>query len=254
MRLYKKRIGEYKKLVQGQYVNEMSVQNTIRQCQNVMIGQENIRISYFEFIYEQSKFIKKRWWGLQSLVLILLWLLLRDPENTEYMGRITGILVEVFVILIIPEIWKNRRYLAIEIERTSFYSLRQICAARMLLFAIVDLMMMMIFFIVAFHTVQISIYNMAINFLIPLNVSSCICFRLLYSQWMESEYIAVFVSMIWIILWSVIVTNNVLYHIIADPIWIGLIILSFGYLCFLIRKGQMNCEKVWRNQFDGINA
>lgn len=254
VKLYKKRIGEYKKLVQGQYVNDISVQNTMRQCQNVIIGQKRARTSYFEFLYEQSKFIKKRWWSLQGMVLLILWLLLRDSESVEYMGRITGILVEVFVILIIPEIWKNRRHLAVEIERTSFYSLRQICAARMLLFAIVDLMMVMIFFIVTFHTVPISICDMVINFLIPFNVSSCICFRLLYSKWMESEYIAVIVSMVWIILWSVIVTHNALYHIIVDPIWIGLIILSFGYLIFLIRKAQMNCEKVWKNQINGINA
>lgn len=252
MKLYKKRIEDYKTLVQGEYVKEASIQKAIKHCRGVITKQSNMRSSYFEFLYEQSMFIKKKWWLMQGTVLMALWFILRDFDGSEYMGRIIGVLATVFVVLIIPEFWKNRRNSAVEIEKASFYSLRQICAARILLFAIVDFIMLMVFFIITYHTVQISIYSMIINFLIPFNVSGCICFRLLYSKCPESEYIAVFGSMVWITIWTAVVVNNSLYYAIAKPVWIGLVMLSFGYLVFLIKKSQMNCEKIWRVYTDGI--
>ncbi|MDE6853260.1 MAG: hypothetical protein K2J67_12405 [Lachnospiraceae bacterium] len=251
---YQKRITAYKALIQNHYVKESSIQNVIQQTKIAGIPQDHIRISYFEFLLEQSKFIRKKWWGLQGSALILLWLLLQDSGSTEYMERTMGILATIFVILIIPEVWKNRKYSAVEIERTSFYSLRQICAARTILFAIVDSIMILVFFMVTFHTMQISIYKMVINFLIPFNVSSCICFRLLYSKWIDTEYVAVFISMIWIIIWSVIVSQDTLYQKIAEPIWLGFVLLSFGFLIYFIRKSWFICEEVWEDHINGINV
>ena len=100
----------------------------------------------------------------------------------------------MFSVMIVPEIWKNRRFSAVEIEKTAFYSLRQICAARTLLFAAVDLVMITAFFSISVYTLQISAYRIIIDFLVPLNVSCCICFRLLYSKWNDMEHIAVFLS------------------------------------------------------------
>lgn len=254
MKLYRKKMEDYKKFVQENYVKDIFIENTVKRCGDAMAGEGNVRTSYYEFLYEQSKFIKKRWWMLQGAVLITLWLLLRDSGSAEYMGRIMGILASVFAILIIPEIWKNRKYSAVEIETTSFYSLRQICAARIVLFAIVDLIMVMVFFIITFSTIPIPVYNMIINFMLPFNVSGCICFRLLYSKWMESEYIAVFVSMVWIVVWSAIVTHDSIYQIIAEPVWIGFVILSSGYLVFLIQKSQLIGGNIWRDDIDGINV
>jgi hypothetical protein len=88
----------------------------------------------------------------------------------------------IFAVLIIPEMWKNRRFSTVEIEKTTFYSLRQIMAARMLLFGIVDVAMMTIFLGIVSNTIQIEVYKIIIDFLIPFNVSCCICFRLLYSK------------------------------------------------------------------------
>lgn len=244
MKQYKKRIDDYKKLIQEQYIRESSVQNVIDQCKGVMPPQENIRISYFEFLYEQSKFIKKRWWVLQGCVLFLLWFLLKDSGAAENMGRTMGIFAASFAVLIIPEIWKNRRFSCTEIEGAAFYSLRQICAARILLFAIVDMVMITVFLVITYNTIQISAYRMITNFLLPFNVSGCICFRCLYSKWAETEYIAVLVSIVWSIIWSAIVTQDSIYNMIAESIWLGLVLLSFGYLIFCIRKSQVSCEIV----------
>jgi hypothetical protein len=244
MKLYKKRIDDYKKLIQEQYIRESSVQNVIDRCKGMMTPQENIRISYFEFLYEQFKFIKKRWWVLQGCILLFLWLLLKDSDAAENIGRTMGVFAALFAVLIIPEIWKNRRFSCMEVEGASFYSLRQICVARILLFAIVDLVMVTVFLVITYNTIQISAYRMIMNFLLPFNVSGCICFRCLCSKGAETEYIAVFVSVVWIVIWSAITMHDSIYHMIAEPIWLGLVLLTFGYLIFCVRKSQFNCDIV----------
>lgn len=252
MKRYQKKIQDYQNLIQKQYVRESAIQGVIDRCSEVMTEPEDIRTSYFEFLYEQSRFIKKRWWGLQGCVLILLWLLLGSSDSGVNIERQLGIWSTAFAVLIVPEIWKNRRFSAVEIEKSSFYSLRQICAARMLLFAVVDLIMVTVFFAVTFNTVQISAYRIVINFLIPFNVSNCICFRLLYSRWSEMEYVAVLAGMVWILIWSAIVTYDMIYHKIAESIWLGLVLVSFGYLIFCVRKSQAYCEIIWEGKNDGI--
>ena len=251
MKPYIKKIKDYKNLIQKEYVRKSSVQNVMEQCKAVIDHQEISQTSYFEFLYEQSRFIKKRWWILQGTVLTFLWLLLQnlDGGNRE---RIAGVLATAFALLIIPEIWKNRRFSAIEIEEAAFYSLRQICAARILLFAAVDLAMVTVFFIITLNTIQISAYEIIINFLIPLNVSACICFRLLCSKKFEMEYTAVLICAIWTGLWLAILTHENIYYAIAEPIWLGLVGLTFIYLFFCIEKSQHYCEMIMEDTINGI--
>lgn len=251
MKLYKKKIQEYKSVIQSQYVRESAVEDVIDQCKSVSIEQENIQSSYFEFLYAQCKFIKKKWWVLQGGTLFLLWILINNLESVESLGRIMGTFSVLFSILIIPEIWKNRRFSAVEIERASYYSLRQICAARLLLFAVIDMMMITVFFVFALNTVQLSLSSIITNFLIPFNISSGVCFRMLCSKGVEMEYVAVCLSIALIIVWSVIVANDVIYQAIVEPLWLGLVLMSLAYLVFCVRKSLHNCE-FWEVRTNGI--
>ncbi len=90
MKLYKKKIKNYKKLIQDHYVREPAVQNVVSQCKKINICQQRICSSYFEFLYEQCKFIKKKWWVLQGGTLFILWILLNDLESMKSIGRIMG--------------------------------------------------------------------------------------------------------------------------------------------------------------------
>ena len=101
MKVYRKRIKDYKQLIQREYVRDAAVQKVIDCCCDLMTPEENSRMSYIEFLYEQSRFIKKRWWGLQALVLLLLWLLLKDSDNAGDMGRMMGIMATVFALSLI---------------------------------------------------------------------------------------------------------------------------------------------------------
>lgn len=257
MKKYKKKIRAYRELIETRYVRDTAVEDTIKKCEAVT-GQINEgifgerKLSWFAFLYGQSKFIQKRWWVLQGVVLLLIWMLLSDFESRENVLRIIPAMATIFAVLIIPEMWKNRRCSAVEIEKTTFYSLRQILAARMLLFGIVDVAMMTVFFGIVLGTIQIEVYKIIINFLIPFNVSCCICFRLLYSKWHDMEYAAVFLNLICTIAWSAIAGTDFIYQQIAVPLWTGMIALSFGYLIYCVQKLQHHYEWFVEEQEIGI--
>lgn len=242
---YQKKIKEYKKLIQNYYVRETSVQRVVDRCEAVMSRREDSRISYFEFVYEQAQYIEKKWWVIQGAVLLFLWYLLWDNGIEGNVERMIGNLAAIFAILIIPEIWKNRRYSSIAIEKAAYYSLRDICAARILLFAAVDMVMVSFFFVFTLYTVQITAYKLAVDFLIPFFVSCCICFRLLCSRWKEMEYASAVLCVVWNTVWLAVVADDAVYGRVARPVWIGLILLSFGFLILCIRKSLLDCETVW---------
>ena len=251
MKQYQRKIEEYKSLIQKEYIRETAVHTVKERCSDIMNRQDNRRASYFEFLFEQFKFIKKRWWVLQGGILILLWILLVDSDGGANTERTLGAMSVMFSVMIIPEIWKNRIFSAVEIEKTAFYSLRQICSARTLLFAIADLVMLTVFFWVSALTLQMPLYHMIIDFLIPFNVSSCICFRLLYSKWNDMEYIAVFLSIVCIFVWSLIVSSDFIYQKISMSVWGGLLIISFVCLVYCIHKSYCDCEMYWEEKANG---
>ncbi len=245
MRQYQKKMKAYQDLIQNHYVREASIQKVIARCETVMAEQSERRISFYEFLYVQSRYIKKRWWAMQGAVLLFLWYLLMDNELERNVERMMGSFAAIFVILIIPEMWKNRRYSSVEIEKASYYSLRKICAARILMFAAVDLVMVTVFLLAAMQTRHMMALDLAVHFLIPFLVSCCICFRSLCGRQREMEYVAAAMCMAWSVIWTIVVANNTVYDMIAGPVWMGLILLSFGYLIFCIRKLLFSGEMLW---------
>ena len=184
---------------------------------------------------------------------MFLWFWLSNyTSDIKDMTRIMGIFATIFVVLVIPEIWKNKRNGAVEIEQASYYTLRQICAARMLMFGTVDLLIVMGFFVIAYQTTILSLNDLVINFLLPVNVSCCICFRLLYSRWEKSEYIAVLSCLIWVGVWMMVVTNDAIYQKIVTPVWVALLLLTFAYFVFCMQKSLAFDEKTLEDYIYGI--
>ena len=66
MKNYKQQIKEYKEEIEEKYVRAEAENKTVKACQNILsesvLSKQSHRTSYFEFLYEQTKFIKKRWW------------------------------------------------------------------------------------------------------------------------------------------------------------------------------------------------
>lgn len=202
-------------------------------------------ISHAEFLYQQSKYIQKRWWILQGLILFLLWILLQVTESNSYMQRCMGVAASLFAILLLPELWKNRNVKALEIESVSFYSLRQIYSARILAFAFVDCLLLGTFALPILMSGKLLAEELMIQFFLPFIVSCCICFRVLCSNRFGSEIFALFLCVVWCTVWMQIVLNEKIYGLISLPVWFGMTGAAVLYLGYCVYRGQNGCMGIW---------
>lgn len=227
-------------------VNELRIQEAIRQSEKAFLETEDTgTLPRLDFLFQQSRYIKKRWWVVQGLLLFLLWVLLRYTDSNFYIQRCIGIAAPLFVVMIVPEIWKNRTANAMEIECTAYYSLRQIYAARMTLFAVVDLLLLSVFLCLVLCTTQLPPGTFIIQFFIPMNVTSCICFQTLYSKKGSSQTFSLLLCMVWCVVWIEIVLKESIYMAISLPVWWILLALSCLYLGYCICKGQKKYLRIW---------
>ncbi len=174
---------------------EEKIAKTARKSRKLFFAEAEMQpSSYFDFLYQQAGYVKKRWWLLQAGVLLILWWSMHEGCTELSMQRGMGILAPVFVVLLIPELWKNRSSQTMEIETAAYYSLRQIYAARML-----------------------------IHFFVPLSVTCGILFGVLCSKYIMSEFWAVFLTLLWSAVWLVVVVDNHLYQRISLPAWEGML-------------------------------
>ena len=220
------------------------LEQTIRAAKSAYCEAESARpLTRFEFLMEQSRYIRKRWWILQGLLLAALGFMLIGADSSFYTARSMGIAGSAFAVLILPELWKNRSCGATEVEGAAYYSLRQIYAARLTLFAMADLLLITAFGGLAVTAGGVPVTDLAVQFLLPFNVTCCICFQTLYSRRMQSEIFSVFLCGCWIAVWVRIVLGK-LYDRITLPVWCGLLALSAVYLVFCVAYGQRNLHKL----------
>jgi len=244
----------YKNMIQVQ-PQEKRIQETIRKSKETFFASEQKRIlSYHEFLWAQLKAIQKRWWVLQLLLLLVLWTVLTSAYEDIYIKRGMGVIASLFVILIIPELWRNRSCQCMEIEAASYYSLKQIYAARMLLFGITDIFLITIFCGTASVGLHFELSELMVQFLFPLSVTACICFGTLCSKYSFSEMMAIALCIIWSAVWLFIILNESVYAMITFPIWLSLLGLAFTFLVIAIYRTLKCCNKYLEVSFDEIRT
>ena len=227
-------------------IDEAKLQKTIAVSKAAFAAEEAEQtLTSAEFLYQQSKYIKKVWWVAQAVLLFTVCLLLNQMEGALYIRRSLGIAAPLFVILILPELWKNRTYDAMEVEGTTFYTLRQVYAARLTLFAGVDLLLLTAFFCGATYFTRITLWELMIQFLLPFNVACCICFRCLYGGRNQSEALCVLLCSVWCGLWFLVISSETLYDAISVPVWAAMLVLFFVYLVYTLCRGQKTIYKAW---------
>lgn len=226
--------------------DEAKIQETIEISKAAFIaGESECPMSNMEFLYQQSRYIKKYWWLLQAVLLLSLCLLLQWSDSDLYTRRSLGVAAPLFVILILSELWKNRSCDAMEVEGTTLYTIRQVYAARLTLFAGVDLLLLTAFFLCASFFARVTVWELLIQFVLPFNVACCICFQSLYSSRNGSEVFSILLCSIWTGLWMLVISSDAVYNAISVPIWIGLLAASFAYLGYSIHKGQKTIYRTW---------
>lgn len=245
----KKQLGTKSKII----YTEKRLQTTLQKSKAAFAENEaEDFISYAEFLYQQSKYIHKRWWILQGVLLFLFWIILQLTESNYYIQRCMGIAASAFAVLLLPELWKNRNANALEIESVTYYSLRQIYSARIFAFALIDFLMLCVFALTVMLNGKIFLEEMMIQFFLPYIVTCCICFRILYSNRIGSEIFTLILCIAWCTIWTQIVLNEKIYDAVSLPIWILMTVIAALYLIYCVHKGPSCCTKMWEVNDYGI--
>lgn len=220
------------------------LRETVQRAQSAFYEHEaRYSVPWLEFLFQQSRYIRKRWWVYQGLLLALLWWLLCAAHSVFSAQRCVGILAPVFVILVIPELWKNQTAGALEVEGCTFYLLRQMFAARMIVFALVDCLLLSLFWVAVSCCVKAALAELALQFFLPFTVTCCICFRTLCCGRNETEALAL--CLVWVVLWVQLVLSQGIYEAISCPIWCGLLLGAAVYLSFCVARTQKNWQTIW---------
>jgi len=226
--------------------NEQKITETVRKSMEAYcLAEQERSLTYWEFLWAQLRLIRKRWWLFQLLLLLLLWAVLPSIQVEQLVQRILGVAASLFIILIIPELWRNQACQSMEIEAASYYSLRQIYAARMLLFGIVDIVLITFFCMSATVTMDILLSQLFIQFLFPMTVTTAICFGILCSKYPFRETTAMMMCIAWSTLWLVVILNEKIYTAVTFPLWLIFIGIAFTFLIFTVYRSIHCCNHYW---------
>lgn len=225
--------------------DERKIQETIAVSKEAFLAGEAERtVSHLEFLYRQSQYIQKRWWLLQGLLLSFTCLLLQGTQAVSVVRRILGVAGPMFAILLYPEIWKNRSFDALEVEGTTVFTLRALYAARLTLFAGVDGAMLTAFYAGASLLCRITLWEMLTQFLLPFNVTCCICFGTLYSRRVHSQAFSLLLCVLWAGIWSMLILNDYVFRAISVPMWVLMLAASSGFLGYTLCRGQKQWQSI----------
>ena len=232
-------------------VEDADIQSVIANTKSAFIQREGeCTLSYSEFLMSQCMMIKKRWWCLQMILLLLAWQFMSSEHEAFYLRRGMGIFATMFVILIVPELRKNLTNGCVEIEISSFYSLHRIYAARLLTIGMVDVFLLTVFGCVAHYRIGMTLTDIIINLLLPATVTSCICFTAL-DRLNKNIGVAFAQSFVWCVAWWVLASNDSLYLAAAVPIWLAVFFLACILLAWCVRHLLNHCDRCMEVRLSG---
>lgn len=243
MNLSNKQLKKYLDADRNTTYTEFDLHKTVQNAKIAFAESEAKEyISHAEFLYQQSKYIHKRFAIMQGLLLFALWMMLQLVESNFYIQRCLGIGSSLFAMFLLPELWKNRNTNALEIESVSYFSLRQIYTARIFFLALIDFTLLCAFTIPIALSERLQIEEMIIQFFLPYIMTCCICFRTLNMKKIGTETFSLFLCVIWCAIWTQIILNEKIYYAISLPMWLFMTVISIIYLGYCIYKAQNDCS------------
>jgi len=224
--------------------NEERVARTVRLSGEIFLEREQERmLNYAEFLKTQFFVLRKRWWLYQCLLLAAAYLVLGYMQEEVYAHRSVGVAGVLFVVLIIPEMWKNRTNCSMEVEAAAYYPLRQIYAARMLMFGVADFCIAAVFCAGLRGRLHFTMADLLVQFLFPMVVTACICFGILCNKYAVSEMVSVGACLVWSGVWWLIAMNEQIYRAVWLPAWACLFLAVVLLLAAVSYNAVKNCGK-----------
>lgn len=227
-------------------VDEKEIQDLVCKSKEAFYQKEQEGLlSYGGFLRTQFRVIQKRWWLLQFFLLVMAEVALVTTQEEYYIRRGLGVVGVLFIVLVIPELWKNRTYRCMEIEASAFYSLRQIYAARIFLFGMADVFMLTIFCGILRKNLYFTMMELMVQFLFPIAVTACICFGTLCGRQDLSKVTSIALCLLWSAVWWMITATEEIYTAVVIPVWCCLFGVVVLFLAIMVYKTVHDYNKCW---------
>ncbi len=227
---------------------EEKIKETVASCKDIYFQQEQDRLlTYWEFLWTQFRYTRKRWWGLQAGLLLLACQIIPEMEN-NYRIRSFGVIGCLFVVLIIPELWRNKDSDSTQVEAACLYSLRQVYSARITLFGIVDIALLTLFGF-TLGRMGFTLMEVLSQFLLPVTVTACICFSLLCGKSNFGETISLVACLMFGGAWWLILMNEGIYTRIVPSMWAALFALALVFFALSVHKTIHTTNQYWEVDF-----
>lgn len=224
---------------------EEKILDTIPLSRDLFFQQEKGSLmSYWEFLWTQLQVTRKRWWALQTALLALACLIIPCLEKGFYRVRSIGVIGSLFVVFMIPELWRNKDSSSTQIEASCFYSLRQVYAARITLFGLVDVVLLTLF---CFQLKGMGFTSAEVlsQFLLPATVTACICFSLLCGKENWGQTMTLTACLTWSGVWWLVSMNERLYTQVVPPVWFLLFALALSFLAWSVTRCIATTNQYW---------
>ncbi len=233
---------------------EDKISETIVSAKEVYFQQEQERLlTYWEFLWTQFRYTRKRWWALQAVLLLLAVQIVPEMEGYFHRVRSVGVIGCLFVVLMIPELWRNKETDSTQVEAACLYYLRQVYAARITLFGIVDVALLTLFSF-GLGSMGFTLIEILSQFLLPVTVTACICFSMLCGKANFSETFSLVVCLMFAGVWWLVLMNEGIYMKIVPSVWVGLFAMALVFLALVVYRTVRTANQYWEVGYFGNTA
>lgn len=224
---------------------EPEIKKLAAEAKKAFLKRESTRVlPYRSFLFSQFLMIKKYWWGVQFLIMCAAWYIMATGDAAAVIRREVGVLSVLFVVSIIPELWRNLNDKCMEIEIASYFSLKNIYAARLLLFGMVDLAVVSVFACSAYLMLDVTLTDIIFQFLIPMTVTAGICFLILCGN-RRGMGRSVVSCLVMCVFWYKICGSDAVYTKVAPAAWIGIFAMACVFLTYTGIRLLKNCNRYY---------
>lgn len=193
-----KKLKDAKQAIIFPSADEKQLNKTIQSSITIMnTNSSTTNTDFLGFVLDQIRYMRKSSIYLQCLLAVIMLGLMIMLRNDPVMQRQIGALTPLFIIGIIPELWRNRKSQSMEIEGTTYFSLRKVYSARLLFFTVLDTLLFTIIIVVGFLYLDMDFWSLATQYILPFNITAAFSFTLLSNHVLNTESFAFLTCLVW---------------------------------------------------------
>ena len=221
------------------------LEETVALSKRILMEREKEKeAGMLEFIFGQMRFISKGTWAVKAVVFLGMFLALYGIRLEEGKGadQVIAVAASLLVLTAMPEIWKNIRYQAMDVESCTRFGLKKAYLARFLLLGMADLCMATVFVLCTSRWLSSPFYQIAVWLLVPYNSMLIVCLSIMVLRKRTSESMAEAGGALWMAAVFWLTGYLHIYEKVQLFMWGILLAFSYVYLGFVIWKIVKNAN------------